>query len=304
MDTVISRRSGSFYGNIFLFAIVLCFADGLLISLTVGFARNGEVGKAFLLGVFITAITGLVVVGIKKLTDLTSRLIIYPNSIFYNGRHYSLKEIAKVQFTGKQKADILSLNNLEAASITFRNGKIILIADDFYANAAALKQGLYTAVTGENIKLVNEFRGHVTGTFIKGNLWINHRFLSLLVVTSLFGLFLFKLPVLPVVACITVIFSLLFYLIRKVFFYFGINEKYLVVKNHLTTNVRLFELDDIREVVMEYQGSRGPYGLRLILKDFNYKIYSASTLTEKQWREMHHELVTHNIKVRNETTLL
>lgn len=304
MNTVISRRSGSFYGNIFLFAIVLCFVDGLLISLTVRFARNGEVGKAFLMGVFITAITGLVVVGIKKFIDLTSRLIINPNSIFYKGMQRSIDEIAKVQFTGKHKADILSLNKVEGARITFRNGSTILIPDAFYANAASLKQALYTAVTGDNIKLVNEYKGQVTGTFFKGNLWINQRFLILLIFTSLSGLFVLKFHVLPVIAGMAVIYVVLFYLIQKVFFYFGINEHYLIIKNHLKKNARLFCLDDIKEVVMEYQGTRGPYGLRLILKDFNYKIYSASTLTEKQWREMHHELVTHNIKVRNETTLL
>lgn len=82
--------------------------------------------------------------------------------------------------------------------------------------------------------------------------------------------------------------------------YFGISEHYFVVKNHnFIWKEKIYRLNNISEVVFETQGKM-PNCLRIITKDFKYKLYPASTLCNETWLELKSALEKEGIKVRNE----
>ena len=82
--------------------------------------------------------------------------------------------------------------------------------------------------------------------------------------------------------------------------YFGLSDKYLVIRNHINPFIfRVYRLDDIREVVYETR-DKWPNSLRVITKKFNSRLFGAGTLLDKTWLEMKVYLESKQIKVRNE----
>lgn len=61
-----------------------------------------------------------------------------------------------------------------------------------------------------------------------------------------------------------------------------------------------YPLSGIKEIIFE-SGGKGPYRLRLITRDYQTKIYVASTLKTKTWLKLKKGLEQMEVQVRNET---
>lgn len=82
--------------------------------------------------------------------------------------------------------------------------------------------------------------------------------------------------------------------------YFGLSDKYLVIRNHFNPlKNKVYKLEDIKEVVYETSG-KWPNCLRVITKKYHSKLYGAGTLRDKTWLEMKELFELNQIKVRNE----
>jgi hypothetical protein len=91
---------------------------------------------------------------------------------------------------------------------------------------------------------------------------------------------------------------LLYY--STILYYFELNSEYFRIKSQLKFWKSItYRTTDIEEVVFETNG-KAPHSLKLILKDYRFKKYSAATLSDKTWNQLQRDLEKLNIKVRNE----
>lgn len=230
---------------------------------------------------------------------------------------YDLTSIKELHLTGKVPFWYLFKCPMEGATIYFKNGKIKYFIDDMYANSWLLKLFLEQVVIKKQdfqIPRLSNINLQALKKFKQAEVYQGNQFASL---TGLLGWGIFAMLtglifiivlddkplsteawVLLLISISMAIAMLLLFSCQM--FYFSIVDKYFVVRNHnLVWKERIFNLDDIREVVFE-QPLRKPVCLRIITKDFKTRLYPAGTLRIKTWGELKNMLETKGIQIRNE----
>lgn len=217
-------------------------------------------------------------------------------------------EVKKIQITGKVFFRYIFLIPMEGTIIK-TNDKEIVLYDSFLAKPHLIKYALYTFYKTK--KLPNDYKEKPVKsnetrfekfTLFKGNAFFSFRG----ILTWGFIIFIFLVPLikqpysnksfLPLG-----IISILWLIFNSIFMhYFGLSDKYLVIRNHINPFIfRVYRLEDIKEVVYETR-DKWPNCLRVITTKFNSRLFGAGTLLDKTWLEMKEYLESKQIKVRNE----
>lgn len=230
--------------------------------------------------------------------------------INFNRQTFSLKDIDKIELTGKKPFKYAIYFPMEAATLTFNNGETKYIFDDMYSNSWQIKSFLKQVVIDkkdffeqaeyviDKSSLNNDYYETYKGTVIT-----SLRGISLWAIIGMFGYFLLNNNK-PVSLGLVIFFfgySTFWFLLHSYLMnYFQISDTYFVVRNHnFFWKKNAYYLKDIKEVVFETQGKM-PNCLRVITKDFKNKLYPAGTLRDKTWLALKDKLESYDIKVRNE----
>jgi hypothetical protein len=235
-------------------------------------------------------------------------IIVNNREIKFNQETFSWDEVDKVILTGKQPFKMYFLNfPLEGMMVQFRNGTVKYVYDKMYSNLWKVKSFIYEVVVNKNqVKIAEQkkvvfedeeiydiFKGDQLTSLRGLSLWGFFIFFSYLMITG-------KSHPLIMYGFLGVFFIMWFGLNSYFMHYFGLSDKYLVVRNHnfIWLN-KIYRLEDISEIVFETQG-KWPNCLRVITKDFQSKLYPAGTLRNSTWLDLRDKLQLKGISVRNE----
>jgi len=229
-------------------------------------------------------------------------IIISNNAIKVQNKAYALSDIKFVIYTGKQP---FLYSYKEGAEIVLNDGSTIYIYDELYANAPALKTFLDSVLNDRIIINVpisrydistENIRYYTQGIFSNKKLFVistlSIAITILIIIEANISWYIMLLPIFT--------FLIICPLVSSEMYYFGINEKYLVVRNHvLFWRKHIYPISSVREVVYEprYKWRRG---LRIITKNYHTNFRIAETLNSVDWQELQKDFKNQNIKVRYE----
>lgn len=224
--------------------------------------------------------------------------------ISFRSKSYPIDKISEICLTGKQPFRYLIPFDFEGMEVVFNDGKTLHLHDNMYTNLYRLKQ-FFSTENGEEIvyESVNSVPVNVISGehlyYFKGIFFLTMRGISLSFVMGMFLLFIFS-GRLELFIFGIVFFAISYAATGSMSFYFGLNDHYFVIRNHLLFwNQKAYPISDIRELVYEQQG-RNPNRLIIILKDYKSMPRYAMTLSDKKWLEMKNVAEQLGIRVRNE----
>ena len=275
---------------------------------------SGREEDVFLMRVLMSiAVLALLGYVYYKMFKQAPRIVIDEANITYSSplgtQIYAVKDIKKIKYTGVSIDRGIIKNYEEAATIIYKDGSSSYIRDDYYSNVHELKQYLQK-LRGEHIHqcTTKHYEPDTSEVkYYKGTLFLSFRFLlSLFVSVGAISLFINNIEnSSTLIYALSAVLFVVFLLFSTVFYYVGVSDRYLIIKNHQLFWVRRrFLLSDVREVVVEYfLAARGPYApraIRIITKDFKYRRYNAATLSDKQWRQLQSALQAKGIHFRHQ----
>lgn len=217
-------------------------------------------------------------------------------------------EIDELQITGKVLFRYILPFPMEGTIIKTKD-KDICLYDMLLAKPHMIKYALYTFYKTKKIPddydeipvKSNETRFEKFILF-KGNAIFSFRG----ILTWGFFLFMLSLPLINRPSpnkslVIIIVIGTLWLILNSIFMnYFGLSDKYLVIRNHINPfKYKVYRLEDIKEVVYETM-DKWPNCLRVITTRYHSKLFGAGTLRDKTWLEMKEYFESKQIKVRNE----
>ncbi|WP_447637496.1 hypothetical protein [Flavobacterium microcysteis] len=236
------------------------------------------------------------------------KIIVNKNGIKVGKKQYFWEDSLEIEITGKGKGFIHS--HYEATKIFFKNQKVVYVFENYYDNSPEIRSFINQIVINKKetflFKKVHSGEKDLSSENFKT--FKGHPIFSLRGLMTwgliLFVIFLFyssSKKIEPIVIAMLSAFCTFWFLLNSwMSHYFQISNNYLIVKNHYFFWIKkVYQLDDIREVVYDQQGKQSN-ALRIITKDFESSRFIAGTLYNKHWLEMIDCLKDKNIKVRNE----
>ncbi|RZJ86412.1 MAG: hypothetical protein EOO20_18355 [Chryseobacterium sp.] len=312
MTTITSKRHffKFYFSLIFLTLILIALASGLLLMYN---SRSSE-GLLRPKDKFIplVSIVCLVFAGYSLFRYFKNAPILTVDNDFisFNSQIFSITDIEKINFTGKQPFNFIVDFPMEGASVIFKTGEKKYIFDDMYSNAAEIKSFLKQIA----VEKVPAVQGRTSPVDVAQAANEHYEVYSDNAIFSLQGITLFGFVGFFVyliwnrpgtysfgpLVFLTVI--NIFWVILHAYFmhYFKVSDTFFIVRNHIYFwKKRIYNLADISEVVFETR-SKFPNCLRVIDVEFGNKLYPAGTLRDKTWLRLQDKLRAHNIPVRNE----
>jgi len=308
---IVSRR------HIFRFYLSIIF--GVLIFSGLGLAAMASFIKKFRDGTLAPKNIMLPVLGLGTLFMAgytvyryhknAPKIVLTDDLISVGKKTYALSEITKLELTGKRNFRYLFYFPMEATTLYFADGTLLVLFDDMYENAWEIKSGLEQRVlTRRRLTIVDtgpisraELQGAPFETF-KNNQFLSLRglllwgFIGFTILITLAGKKPQNAGLLFLLMFILFWFALHSWLMN----YFMVSDRYFLVRSHIYFWKRkAYRLTDIREIVFETR-NKMPNCLRVITWDFKSRLYPAGTLWDKTWLRLKESLESHDIKVRNE----
>jgi len=201
---------------------------------------------------------------------------------------FLLEDITSIEFSGVFDTEIPFASRDKTALRIQCGEKQWLFFDDFYSNLWQLKMYLGKKWgTGDAYEVMPPLRSEYQLESFQNHKGYQLFNLNGLLLWGLSSFFLYiylshKSGIVPAV----LFFVFFFFLVSRLLYFFQTSENFLVVKNHNFFWFRnIYRLSDIRQVIIE-QGSKKPYTLRIVTKDFKQSEYAASTLRKKHWNEL------------------
>ena len=297
MEQVISKRHPvKFYG-------VLIFISLPVIALTLIFIAQGALYGEKQFKLLIPFVLFLFVIySIFRYRKNTPSITIKGRIVSFDKRSYSIDDIERIDFTGKQNFKYLLRFPMEGAMIVFKNMQVEYIFDDMYKNTSELKKFLDYSINNKEFNPVKAHDQDVSGEYFyyyKGNFFLNIRGISFTAFLAFYLIMILKADAEKIL--MLSIFCIGFMLLLSMQFkYFGLNNRYFIVKNYILFWKRdVYRISDIKEIVYETQGKM-PNCLRIITKDYRNKLYLAATVRNSEWLEMKTLFEKEGIIVRNE----
>jgi hypothetical protein len=305
MEKIVSKRHfWKFY--VFVFAAFFFFLTMSVVCMLIfikDYFKGQMPAKEYLMIIqaLVTAIYAFYIV--FQYYKNVPKIVISRKTILFSGKSYNLKDINKINISGKQPFPIIIVNmQKEAANIEFNDKKVLNIYDDMYSNLPAIKQFLEAAYYNTELKksysnqpLIKYPGGHFY--YYKDSFVLSMREMLFSFMITMFALSALKTGSFSLLLLTIVIFYPIFALVVN---YVGLNEKHLVIKNHLLFWKReTYTLSEIKEIVFESH-YKEPNSIRVITKNYFTKKYAAATLNDSTWRKLETELLKENIIVRNE----
>ncbi|WP_223034196.1 hypothetical protein [Hanstruepera marina] len=271
---------------------------------------EGNTGlKTLLMPLFCVILFFLCFYTLRQYFKNTPKIRVDRKQIFFGTDMYQLSDISKIKFNGKFPFKYLISFPMEGASIKFKNGNEKLIFNDMYSNTWEIKLFLDSVISNKQFQ--NKLDDKISSEIIR---FESFEFFKGLQITSFRGIMLWgfigailipffinsKTP--PIGFFIfTVTFGAFWIALNSwLMHFFGVSDKYLIVKNHnFFWRLKIYRLSNIKEVVYESQGKQ-PNCLRIITNNYRNKLYPACTLRDKTWLELKKILEKKGVKVRNE----
>jgi hypothetical protein len=231
-------------------------------------------------------------------------------NISFKSETFAFSDLQEIEITGKKSFPYLFGYPMEATTLRFSDGQTKYIFDAMYQNSWQIKLFLKqviidkTGFSGQSVHHIDrsELDGEYYDVF-KGNQFTSFRGILL---WGIIGYLTYSAVTNKTAhknrSLLVYVFTCIFwFFINSLLMdYFEVSQTFLVVKNHnLWWRRKAYRLSDIQEVVFETRGKL-PNCLRVIRKDFKYKLYMAGTLSNKTWLSLKDKLESYGIKVRNE----
>jgi hypothetical protein len=308
MQEITSRRHWRLfylYGfiKVFYFSIL-----GLLIVLLQILTKNGRGFTIIMAAVLLIMVFYTVIRYYKNVP----RIIVNKDSISIGlNKIYYWTDLEEIKFAGKQRFKFFLMGeNREALTLKFNNSKEIYLFDDMYSNLAQIKQFIkYQIIEKVHIPppqiippVLSEINEQVI--YYKSIPFLNYRVIMLwMIITGCIAIGVAGKSVLGIMF-LTFICVISFLWFSVCFYYFGVSDNYLIVKNYNRFWMhKVYRLSEIKEVVFEKPESKMPYPLRIITTDLRSDLYQAATLWPKSWKRLKDDLERKNVAIRNESHL-
>lgn len=230
------------------------------------------------------------------------------NAITVKGKIYPVADIVNISFSGKK--DYAGIESIEGMQITFKGNKILYVYDRYYSNIAQIKSYLdniwqrteTSAQQAAITRLLNNIHPSEDHFYFHKGGILNWRLLILVCFLFMAILLLCNIPFNH--ALVMLILPFLFIIALSTnFYYFGIGEHFFMVKNFAYPWLkRPYALSQVKEILFE-SNRKAPHSITIIMNDFTKKKYYATTLYDKHWRKLKHDLIEKGIKVRDELHL-
>lgn len=266
----------------------------------------------FLLPVFSCVLYYMSYETISRYVKSAPIIYIDNNSIKFGETNiYSLSDVIRITFTGKQPFKFVFNTTLEGCAIEFRDGTIRYFYDDMYSNFWILKQFLQqtlnkseevninTTNKDNSAKLIDEEIGYFKDNQLRSvNGFV---FWLVLLFFLLLSFFASQSNVAKGILMIYFLFFIFWLPYNSwLMHYFGISKNFFVVRKHNSFfKKHIYALSDIKEIVFETK-YRMPNCLRVTTNDFKNKFYPADTLKDDTWIELKEALESKGVKVKNE----
>lgn len=307
MKAIISKRHAfNFYG-VLIFVSLFFGGIGSFILFEIVDLSESNAKDLIAIGVFVYLFVFLFIYSFVRNTPA---IIVNEHSIKFGKKSFRLKDINEVKLTGKRYFRYIFFAYMEATTLVFKDGTEKVIFDSVYSNSHKIKSFLKQVVIDKKeykpyqISKVdkNTIKSEPIKLF-KGNPVLSFRGIMLWGVILFFSyLFFFKpLPKSNIPYIFLGVYGLFWFILSSwMMYFFGLTRNYLIVKNHyFLWKFKAYKLTDIHKVIYESQG-RNPNCMRIITKDFKYKLYRAGTLRDKTWIKLMHQLREKGVDVRNE----
>lgn len=294
------RNPWHFYLAILFFEVCLCVLGAIPLIVLRDITERAFDAKDLLILVF-TPVCFAIAVYLPILYFKIVPVIRYDaEKISFNNRSYSWQDIERVELTSRTAFRFLGVTQyLHGSVFCFKDGKEQKTIDMYYLNIDKLKryvvEKLYYVRTDTSIVKVT--RADVKYEFFDtydGYLFFSMRGISFCLFLTFFldAIRIRDLALLITMFGITLLHSWLLY-------YFKVSDYYLVVKNHVFIwPPKRYRLSDIREVSFDTYGKM-PNFLRVVTRDFKYRMFPAGTLRERDWREMKAKLESNGVIVKD-----
>jgi hypothetical protein len=193
---------------------------------------------------------------------------------------------------------------VEASVVVFNDQDKLVLWQDMYRNAAQMRSFIFEKAAGkihDAIPEVKKIDLHaVTRRRYSGNVYTSFNTLLIIGIAVSFSIFLKPLKLTPILLFPVGFLLFLFFMMGTQMNYFLIDDGYLIVKNHyfLWKN-RKISLADIEEVDIETPNKRST-GLRIMLRNFNSRLYGAGSLRNKHWDELLNDFKLIGIPARDD----
>lgn len=308
-----SRNKSLLWSGIFLIVFFLCI---VVLVITISVNKYSNQNEHLLTRDYFSLFLGLLffagaIAILVAMIKWPPKIIIDKEYISYNNRIYPWSEIQQIDINESIPYKTEPRYKREGIRILFKDGSSKKVNDIMYQNSRELKLFIqeiihnkkneinFTIPTIDRSQIVNEeFETFKDNQF-----------------TSFRGIFILGLLILNIIFLIcpggkprtisSIIFGFLviifFFLVNSwVMNYFKVSKEYFVVSNHnYLWKCNIFKLDNIAKMSFECNYRR-PHSLRIVTKDFQNRIYPASTLRTSTWIRMKKKMESIGIPVENE----
>lgn len=309
MEKIVSKRHLlKFYGALIFFTIAISgMGVFLLLQSYTTYKNDGYLyGKEQYLPFIAIGIFLFNIYLIYSIIKNAPAITITKSTISFNKECYNIVDIESIKLTGKQPLNILGSPRKEGAAIIFKDMTIKYLFDHMYKNTSELKVYLDSTFNKiEPARLNSISKEDILGDhfyYYKGNFFLSMRgliFTGLVIAFFIpFSVMVSGKDFILIIVC-SIYFGMLL-LFSSHLNYFGLNNKYFIVKNYIFFwKTTIYKLSDIKEIVYETQ-EKMPNCLRIITKDYKNKFYPAGTVKTSEWLKMKTLFEKEGIIVRNE----
>lgn len=229
----------------------------------------------------------------------------------FNRKELQWNEIDTIRLTGKTSHKNILIQKKEASVIYLKSGEKIEIIDRYYSNTHKIKYTFSSILStgklpvdfNENPVQNNDFVLE-SGQTYKNNPFLNFYtfliislacFIIFQMITSYFQSkqIIWQIPIL--------ILPFIYMYLSYGSFYFIVNDKYLLVKNHfIPFLIKVYPLNQIEEIVFDGSGNIPMKKLMVVTKKFRTYTFHASSLRNKTWGKLKEKFSEKEIKIRVE----
>lgn len=309
MEAIASKKSVHYFGSLIFLSLLIVTGLAILyffITQLITHKHIKAIGFLIFLDIFFIVLSLYFIVNQIKSTH---NLRITKNFISVKGIDYHIADIISISFTGKIKHS--ALGKLEGMQVTFKGNRVLYVYDQYYSNIAEIKQYLDTTWKRDEATKQHFATARFTHSiqdaeddfnYYKGSL-IN---LNLIIILFFIGFITYLRLSIPYRENIEYTYLLplsMAVLFSNRFYYFGVGKHFLIVKSFPYPWVKkAYLLNEIREILFESNG-KAPHSMTITMQDYTKKKYYASSLYDKHWHALKHDVESKGITVRDELGL-
>ena len=286
----------------------------LIIFISFEDVKNGKVNSIFKTPIYgslilFVAIIGTVIHYIKmcKSIEIDSKGINVSN--LFNKQSILWSEISTIELIGKSQ---IANSPLDATILILKNGRKIDLIASRYENMPAIRKTLQQIIESNDQILLSPLKAtskvdttdtiHLSKmTKYSGNhiLSFNGILLYGWIIFSIFIVFTYPNSG-GLIIGLVIMFGVLYGSLGLQLHYFYMDQKNLVVKNHVWPWVNdKYRIEDIKQVIIEAPYKKST-SLRVITNGFISKLYSGGSLKFSMWKKLLKDIQNFNIDAKNE----